>query len=267
MKLASPLFLAALLVLGLPALAAAQHNFPSFSICDVRLDNDNDCSADAAATADTVCIQGVVVAWQEYGVRGPGAIWDPVNDCCISIYDIDLAGAYNTGDLVEVCGWVGAFSGLDEIIDDPVDGANDPSVQLISTGNAYPTTAITALDMADGSATAEALESCLVDVCGTFVLAGGTFDTFSNNYQFVDANGDTCEVRVDSDTGIQGTAIPAGSVTVTGVLAQFDNFGANVCGGYQLLPRSLSDLTPTTCTVAVEDATWTDVKTTYRDED
>jgi hypothetical protein len=262
MKLASRLVLAVTLIVALPVVSAAQYNFPVTSICDVRADNDLNCSADAVG--DSVCVQGVVVAWQEFGVRGPGAIWDPVNDCCISVYDIDLAGAYNTGDLVEVCGWVGPYAGLDEIVDNPADGTMDPSVQLISTGNSYPTTTITALDMADNSATAEGLESCLVDVCGTFVDAGGTFNTYSSNYLFVDANGDTCEVRIDSDTGIQGTAIPAGSVTVTGVMSQFDFSG---CTGYQLLPRSLADLTPTTCTVAVEEATWTDVKTTYRDED
>ena len=265
MKMATKLFLATLVVLALPAMALAQgHAFPYKTVCDVRIDNDGDCSADAVG--DTVCVEGVVVAWKEFGNRGPGAIWDPVSGCCISIFDIDMAGPQAVGDLVEICGWVGPFAGLDEIADEPGTGI-DPTVMLISQGNNFPCTPVTALDLADGSTTAEGHESCLVSICGTFELAGGNFSAGSANYNFIDAQGDTCQVRIDSDTGIGGTAIPAGSVTLKGIFAQFDGFGANLCGGYQLLPRSLADITPSSCTVAVDEVIWSDVKDKYREDD
>jgi len=266
MKLATKLFLATLVVLALPAMALAQWNFPSASVCDVVADNDNDCVADATVIVDTVCVQGVVMAWKEFGNRGAGAIWDPVNGCCISIFDIDLAGPQNAGDLVEVCGWVTSFAGLAEITDNPANGVEDPSVVLISTGNSFPVTALTAAQLVNGSATAESHESCMISVCGTFELAGGNFDAFSNNYNFIDSQGDTCVVRIDSDTGIGGSAIPAGPVTVQGILGQFDGFLSD-CSGYQLLPRSLADITSSNCTVAVDEVPWSDVKARYREED
>jgi hypothetical protein len=263
------LSLVLLFLVALPMVALAQDpgNFPLVPVCDLRADGDADCSADAAVTADTVCVEGVVIAWKQFGVRGPGAIFDPVSGCCISIFDITNAPDFVPGSLVRVCGWMGAFSGLDEIIDNPANGSQDPVVTDLQSTGTYPCTPISCSDIANGSPLAETLESCAVSLCGHFVDVG-SFGASSANYKFVDAAGDTCDVRIDSDTGIQGTAIPVGDVTVKAVLAQFDNFGAIPCGGYQLLPRSLADLTPGTCTVAVEQRTWGAVKDQYRkDED
>ncbi len=249
-KLALTILLA---LVAIPSLALAQDpsNFPLTPVCDLNIDNDGDCIADASSPSDTVCVRGIVIAWKQYGSRGPGAIYDPVSGCCISIFDISGQPDLAIGTSVEVCGWVGNFAGLAEIIDQPGNGSNDPVVTVLDPGP-LPVlcTPISGADMADDSPTAEALESCLVSVCGSFVDTGD-FLPFSANYDFVDIEGNTLEVRIDSDTGINGTPIPAGNVTVKGVFGQFNGF-SDTCVGYQLLPRSTADFLPPTCEVNLD---------------
>lgn len=236
-----------LLLTVFPALALAQSdpaNFPLTSVCDLKEDNNGDCISDAIG--DTVCVEGIVIAWKEFGSRGPGAIYDPVNGCCISIFDINNAADYAPGTKVRVCGWVGNFAGLLEIIDQPGMGSNDPVVTLLDAGPfPVPVPNVPGADLQDFSARAESLESCLIDVCGQFVDTGD-FLPFSANYDFVTEDGSTITIRIDADTGVEGTAIPVGLVTVRGILSQFNAFQDN-CTGYQLLPRSTSDFLSPSC--------------------
>lgn len=262
-RLLSGSVLLAIAVAVVPGWVAAQDpsGFPLRSICEVRTDANGDCRQDAVG--DSVCVEGVVVAWKQFGTRGPGAIYDPVSGCCISIFDITSAPDLAPGTMVRVCGWNGPFNGLDEIVDDPADGTPDPVVTVLSTGNPYPCTPVTCADLADNSTTAEGLESCLIQLCGTF-QATGTFGS-GVNYTFQDSGGQTCTVRIDNDTDIVGSAIPAGQVTVKAILGQFD--AGTACAGYQALPRSLADIAPADCaTVGVAPATWSAVKTLYGNE-
>jgi len=251
------------LALLLPCLASAQTTFPLRSVCAVRSNTNGDCQQDAVG--DTVCVEGVVIAWKHYGARGPGAIYDPASGCCISIFDIDLEADQPLGTIVRICGWTGPFNGLDEIVDDPADGTPNPSVSVLGSGGVAPVTLVGALDIADAAPGAEALESCLIKVCGIF-QATGNFGS-NVNVVFQDALGNNCTVRIDGDTNIDGTAIPAGQVTVVGVLGQFDSTPLMTpCAGYQLLPRALTDIAPADCaTVGVEPKTWTSVKAIYQD--
>lgn len=256
----------ALFLLALPCLAWAQSdptNFPRVDVCTARADGDGDCVVDAIG--DTVCVQGVVLAWHEFGTRGPGAIYDPQSGCCISVFDIDAYPNVARGDLIEACGWVTDFPGLAEISDNPANGAEDPVVTVISAGNPFPCTLVACSDLADNSPTAEGHESCLVSLCGRFSLGGALFQG-NTNYDFVDANGDTCDVRIDFDVDIVGTPIPVGDVSVKGVFAQFNNFNSD-CTGYQVLPRDLGDIVTDDCVVAVENETWGRVKDAYREDD
>lgn len=80
---------------------------------------------------------------------------------------------------------------------------------------------------------AEALESQLVEIQNvTFVQSG----TFSGNttYQITDGT-NQLDVRVNSGTNLVGTAIPSGTVTITGALGQFN-------ANYQIVPRSTNDV-------------------------
>jgi len=253
------------LALLLPSLAAAQNpnGFPLRSVCAARSNTNGDCQQDAIN--DSVCVEGVVIAWKHFAARGPGAIYDPSSGCCISIFDIDLEADQPIGTIVRVCGWTGPFNGLDELVDDPTDGTPNPTVTVLGSGGATPVTLVSALDVADAAPGAEALESCLVKVCGTFEATGNYGSNV--NLVFRDAFNNPCTVRIDGDTNIDGTPIPAGQVTVTGILGQFDTTPLMTpCVGYQILPRELGDITAADCaTVGVESRTWSTVKSIYED--
>jgi len=240
------------LLLTSPAIALAQPDpatFPPTPICDVKTDGNGDCITDAVD--QTVCLEGIVVAWKHFGDRGPGAIWDPVSGCCISVFDISNAPDIPIGTRVQVCGWVGNFAGLAEITDEPGNGSNDPVVTVIDpVVVATPATPIDGADMADDSALAEQMESCLVSVCGRFVDSGD-FLPFSANYDFIADDGSTVQIRIDSDTGIQETPIRTGLVTVRGILSQFNLF-QDTCIGYQLLPRSTTDFLAPQCGASID---------------
>lgn len=254
------LFVVGLLV---PTLAFAQNpaNFPQVPVCDIRADNNGDCYSDAVG--DTVCVSGIVLAWKDFGARGPGAIWDPASGCTISIYDIENEPVIPRGMQVQVCGWVSQFSGLDEITDNPANDSQNPVVTITHPFPfMFPITPIQSQDLADMSPTAEFLESSLALVCGAFVDTG-TFSAASANYEFVDLDGNSCIVRIDSDTDIASTPIPVGLVAVRGVVSQYDNFNSALCTGYQLFPRDLGDFT-LGCTIAVDTRDWSNVKRLYR---
>ena len=244
-------------------LAQSYPNFPARSICEVRTNANADCRADGVD--DSVCVSGIVVAWKHFGGRGPGAIVDPETGCAISIFDITSAPDVPIGARVQVCGWVGPSNGLDELVDEPAaDGTPDPAVTVLDNGPLpYPCPEIRSTTIANLSAAAESLESFCVEICGTFAGTGNFVS--NNNYVFTDGFGQNCTVRIDGDTDIDGTPIPAASVRIRGVLQQFD--GGMACTGYQVLPRSLADLTPDECILPVEQKSWGQVKTLFRDDD
>jgi phosphatidylserine/phosphatidylglycerophosphate/cardiolipin synthase-like enzyme len=76
----------------------------------------------------------------------------------------------------------------------------------------------------------------------TFANAGGVFSG-NTNYN-VTANGETCQVRVNSastgPTGLVGQIIPADKVTLVGICSQFSYTDPN--GGYQFLLRDKNDI-------------------------
>ncbi len=76
----------------------------------------------------------------------------------------------------------------------------------------------------------------IIDV--TFANAGGVFGA-DMNYN-VQANGETCQVRVGKLTNLVGQIIPAGQVTVIGICSQHSYTAANL--GYQLLLRDKNDI-------------------------
>ena len=82
----------------------------------------------------------------------------------------------------------------------------------------------------------------------------------NTNYVLADRFGETCTLRIEID----GSPIPAASVRVRGIPQPFD--GGTPCTGYQVLPRSRADFTPSSCNVAVERNTWSAVKTLFRED-
>jgi hypothetical protein len=247
-----------LLVLLLVALPATVN---AHSVCLARADADLNCSADAVGQVFTV--DGYVVVWKQFGTRGPGAIYDPSSGCCISIFDIDLAPDLAIGTHIQVQGWMGPFNGLDEIVDNPANSAEDPIITVLDPGPfTFPCTQASCAQIADHAPSAELLESCCIQLCGSFTATGNFAP--NTNYDFVDGQGNTCVIRIDGDTDIDGTPIPTGAMTVAGVLGQFAPVVA--CTGYQLMPRAVTDLFKGNCTVAVKETPWSQVKTLYRED-
>jgi hypothetical protein len=230
------------------------------AVCTVRTDANGDCVLD---NFTQVTVQGVVEAWKEFGGSGPGAIEDPQSGCCISVFGIFNTPNIPVGSMVQVTGLATDFFGLAEVSSNPV-------VTVLSAGNPTPVTPVSAADLADHSSTAEHLESCLVSICGRFSDTGNFLG--NTNYTLTDHNNNTCAVRIDVDTDIDGSPIPTGDVKITGILQQFDRTasGGTVrvpCTGYQLLPRSLPDLVTAgvnCATVAVQRSTWGQVKNLFR---
>jgi len=82
----------------------------------------------------------------------------------------------------------------------------------------------------------EALESQLVRIENVTFVQSGNFTAGNSTVQIT--NGvNTLDVRINGSTNIDGTAIPAGPITITVLMGQFN-------ANYQIVPRSLSDIVP-----------------------
>lgn len=131
------------------------------------------------------------------------------------------------GDSITVTGTIKNYNQLIEL--DPL-----TTVVVRSTGNPLPAP----IALTPGQLT-EPYESMLVKVSNViFADAGGVFT--QKKYLFT-ANGESGYIYVkSSQTDIVGQPIPSGLVSITGVLSQFDY--ASPTAGYQLLPRTISDI-------------------------
>ncbi len=135
--------------------------------------------------------------------------------------------AVKPGDSIEVTGTLVLFHDLLEIT--PI-----TSWQIISSNNPIPAPKPISL-----SQISDDLESQLVSIeCVHFDNAGGVFSS-SGTYSIVDADGAASEIYIRGGHSLQNTAIPSGTVHLTAILSEYDDF--------QLLPRSASDLEAAPC--------------------
>lgn len=149
-----------------------------------------------------------------------------------SFQDQIASGAIVAGDSVEVVGTLSSFNGLKQFNEAGVE-----AVRVLQKGVGVPTPLVRTI--ADILSNGEALESRLVRVTGGSFVETGTFAERTN--YTLNQDGTTLTVRVANaaDTDVDGTAIPSGPTSVTGVLSQFNSQGV---GGYQLLPIRASDI-------------------------
>lgn len=148
----------------------------------------------------------------------------------MSVFSTDNFGYTVTeGDELQIEAMVGEFNCLGQL--EPV------SLTVLSSGNNLETPAlVTALD--------ESTESELIMIENLSFVDPGEWltDGSSFNAELTDGT-NTYTLRIDSDTDIAGTEIPETPFDLVGIGGQFDNDGA--CdGGYQILPRYLTDITP-----------------------
>ncbi|OWY20248.1 T9SS C-terminal target domain-containing protein [Sphingobacteriales bacterium UPWRP_1] len=173
------------------------------------------------ADCSTVTVQGVVTNGGELGpIRyiqdGTGGI---------GVYNPSAAADLNPGDLVTVTGQVSEFNCLLEITDE------SSFSYTVNSSGAVPGPA----NLAASAGYTETYEGQLVRIEAVQFTAAGTVFNGNNNYNITDAEGNTYQVRINSNsTSIVGALIPSGYLNIVGIMSQYQ-------GSYQLLPRTFDD--------------------------
>lgn len=131
------------------------------------------------------------------------------------------------GDEMTVTGEITEYNGLLEV------GPSLSSVTINSSGNELPDYEYT--DLSDFG---EDFEGQLMHFDGVqFQDGGSTFEGFST-YTFLQ-DGEQGVIYLRGGSALEGTIIPAGEISLRGILSQFTFDGV---GGYQLLPRDTEDI-------------------------
>ncbi|MFN0275046.1 MAG: phospholipase D-like domain-containing protein, partial [Chitinophagales bacterium] len=149
----------------------------------------------------------------------------------IAAFNSTMLDAILRGDSIEVSGPLFSYNSLLEI-------SSTTSVTVLNSGNPLPSPIL--ITCAGGWI--EGNEGKLVKVDDATFTETGTFSSSGSgtNYDVNDGTA-TAEVRVITATNIDGTPIPEDAVSITGIMSQYAPSGS---GGYQLLPRDLTDLAP-----------------------
>lgn len=173
----------------------------------------------------TVTVSGVVTNGSEFGqIR-----YLQDGTAGIAAYGGSV-GSINRGDSITVTGPLTEFSGLLEIGTGQAGG--NPTYINHGPAVIQPqplTVPITAIN--------ELVEGQLVVVNNVNFTTTGTFPTNGTGNNLVVTNGtNNLNVRINTSTNIDGTPIPTGTVSITGIVSQFNS-------DYQLIPRDLNDIT------------------------
>ena len=163
----------------------------------------------------TVTVKGVATNGSELGsIR---YLQDAT--AAIAAYGSSLS-AVGRGDSISVTGVLMDFNGLLEI--SPVNSHQIFQNVGIPLASAIPIPLVN-----------ESLESRLIKLENVTFMESGNF-AGNTNYNVTDGT-NTLQVRITSGTNLVGTAIPAGAITLTGLVGQFQ-------ANYQILPRDLNDI-------------------------
>ena len=195
----------------------------------ISLVKENDANGNSLLTNTLVTVRGIVTVANEFG--SPSYIQD--NSGGLAVYGPSFSTAVHVGDEVIVSGLVQPFHGLTEIV-------NPILHSVVSTGNiVQPLTVTMSQIAADGQGGVEQYECLLVRVNAVTISPPGTWAA-DQNFSMTDASG-TDTIRIDGNTNLVGQPIPGGSFDVVAIVGQYVA-GAPYIGGYQLMPRSTSDI-------------------------
>lgn len=143
------------------------------------------------------------------------------------------------GDRIRVKAPLTHFNGLLEF--SPNTTTTGHSVTLVSSGNPVPAAVAFDYNWLADFAAIEAREGRLITTADVTITPGDDTVFRSTTYPLTGPGGETFTLFVNAGTDLVGKAIPAGLVTITGVLGQFD--GSNPRdSGYQILPSRYADL-------------------------
>lgn len=173
--------------------------------------------ARALGVGQTVTIKGVVTNGSELGnIR---YLQDATGGLAAFSATLSSVQRY---DSITVTGTLLEFSGLLEL---------SPVSSFTNHGAA--TVVPTPLQLPILSA-AEIHESKLIQMQNVTFVQTGNFAAGNSTVQITNGT-NTFDVRINGSTNIDGTAIPTGPLTITGLLGQFN-------ANYQIIPRDLNDL-------------------------
>ena len=147
----------------------------------------------------------------------------------INIYNFADVNNYavTMGDSLYVEGEIDQYNGLTELFVD--------SISVISTGNTVKMPTVV-------SSLGESTESDLIQINNLTIVDPTDWTNSGSGFNVDVTNGiDTMTMRIDADVNIYGTSAPAGTFDLVGIGSQFD-FSSPYFDGYQILPRSLSDI-------------------------
>ncbi len=165
----------------------------------------------------TVTVRGVVTNGSELGpIR-----YLQDGTAAIAAYGTNL-NSVQRFDSITVTGVLYDFSGLLEL--SPVN----------SFTNHGPATVIPSPLQLPITSAEEAHESKLVQFQNVTFVQTGSFASGNSTVQVTDGT-NTLDVRINGTTNIDGTSIPTGPITITGLLGQFN-------ANYQVIPRALNDI-------------------------
>jgi len=201
-------FILAIVLLGISALANAQN-----TILEAR----------GMAAGTVVTVKGIVTNGAELGIIR----YFQDNTAGIAAYGASVGGV-SRGDSVTITGTLKNYNQLLEL--DPVS-----NVIIRSTGNPVPAPIVLT-----PAQIAEAYEGMLVKSTNVLFTDAGTTFAGNKKYQFT-YNSEIGYIYVKTgQTDIVGQPIPNGLVSITAVCSQFDY--SSPSAGYQLLPRTISDI-------------------------
>jgi len=204
-----------------------------FVCSDYSIMRDVDVDGVPVNMGQLVSFCGTLTVGLEFGVAGPVYVHGATGDVAVYSGEVYGSGA-QIGDEVEVIGVVDFYKRLTEMVD-------NYWFNIVASGNAVTPEAT---DLATLNAGGEAWEAKLVQVSGVVIDNPASWPTAGNNGSVtISQDGQTYTLYVDRDTDIDGSPVPTGELTVTGVIGQYDT-SAPYDGGYQLLVRSLTDIGP-----------------------
>jgi len=184
--------------------------------------------------SDSVKTSGVVTATTQFGGNGPAFIQD--SEAGIAVYGSAFVSKMEMGDSVTVTGHLVNYKGLTEFTFDA-----EIFEVIVHKNSAIPAPQIVTISeiLEQEWNGVELLEAKLVKIRNVEFLETGSFEA-GNNYQITDGSG-TMNLRVNSEGILDGVQIPAGKVTVIGIVGQYKS-SAPYSSGYQFLPRSANDI-------------------------
>ncbi|MFT4534991.1 MAG: plastocyanin [Saprospiraceae bacterium] len=206
---------------------------PTIPVYDIGLVNTIDADGLPDSAGVQCIVEGVVHGANLSGSGLQFALIDDSGDAISLFAGMDLGYAYAEGDLIKVTGFIGHFNGLLQT------SAN--AVEFVSSGNT--------LQLIDNVGVLdESTESKLVQTVPVRFTDVSQWDNSGSsfNVDFEAENGVIFTARIDGDTEIAGSDIPAfGTGTaydllVTGIGGQFDNSVPHD-EGYQMFPRYIDD--------------------------